>query len=115
MCKHLRLPSEGFSLQFAAEGFTREAGVQRVAEAEEYGAGGEAEEFLCTRWWIIGPGHWRSLPSPKVTEKIFCLILRYVAIALFVFFSLDNSLPLNDLFSPDSVNLEMLCRNESLA
>lgn len=31
------------------------------------------------------------------------------------FFALDDILLLNDLFSPDSLHLEILCRNESLA
>lgn len=82
MCDLCRLPSEGFSPQSGAEGFTRGAGGRRAAEAEEFGAGAEAEGFRCTLWWIIGPGRWKSLPSPKATERIFCLILRYVTTAL---------------------------------
>lgn len=57
MYKHLRLPNEGFFLQFVVEGFMQEVGVHHVAEVEEYEAGVEAEEFLCMQFWIIDLGH----------------------------------------------------------
>lgn len=57
MYKYLRLPNEGFFLQFVVEGFMQEVGVHHVAEVEEYVDGVEAEEFLCMRLWIIDLGH----------------------------------------------------------